>query len=106
MPYIVKQSRTDIDNAINFLYDTLVGAERCTDIHPGLLNYAISKLLHMQIEGVDGPNYRLLNEQVGVLDCIKLELYRQVAARYEDKKKRENGPVSQLDDTRRYDESQ
>jgi len=30
---------------------------------------------------------------VGVLECAKMELYRRVAAPYEDKKKEENGDV-------------
>jgi len=34
---------------------------------------------------------------MGVLECAKLELYRMVAAKYEDKKRLENGAVSELD---------
>jgi hypothetical protein len=37
-------------------------------------------------------------ELIGVLECIKLELYRMVAARYENSKSAENGSVSELDD--------
>jgi hypothetical protein len=33
-----------------------------------------------------------------VLECAKLELYRMIAAPYEDKKRLANGPVSELDD--------
>jgi hypothetical protein len=33
----------------------------------------------------------------GVLKCAELELYRQIAAPYEDIKKEQNGPVSELD---------
>jgi hypothetical protein len=66
-------------------------------VHPGVVNYTLSRLLHQQILMEQGPNYKFLNEQVGVLECIKLELYRQIAAPYEDKKKRENGAVSDLD---------
>lgn len=43
-------------------------------------------------------NY-IKDEITGVLECIKLELYRQIAAGYEDIKKLENGPVSELDST-------
>ena len=41
--------------------------------------------------------YTVLNEVIGMLECAKLELYRQVAVPYEDKKKRNNGAVSELD---------
>ena len=37
--------------------------------------------------------YTHVNEAVGVLECAKLELYRRVAAPYEDEKIAENGDV-------------
>ena len=42
-------------------------------------------------------NYAQLNAAIGVLECVKLELYRMVAAPYEDRKCMENGPISDLD---------
>jgi len=41
------------------------------------------------------------NELRGVLECVKLEMYRTVAANYEDKKRWENGSVSKIDDISR-----
>jgi len=64
----------------------------------GELNYCISKLVHNYILRLGPLNYAQVNEVVGALECAKLELYRQVAAPYEDKKKSENGPVSELDE--------
>lgn len=97
MPYVDQKIRNQLDADIEMLFDSIQGPTRGSDIHPGILNYAISKLLHMHIQFQGGPNYRLLNELIGMLDCAKLELYRQLAAPYEDKKKRENGSVSNLD---------
>jgi len=37
--------------------------------------------------------YSNLNELIGVLECAKLELYRRVAAPYEDEKALINGDV-------------
>ena len=37
--------------------------------------------------------YAHLNEAIGVLECAKLELYRRVAAPYEDEKIAESGDV-------------
>jgi hypothetical protein len=37
--------------------------------------------------------YAHLNEAIGVLECAKLELYRRVAAPYEDEKITESGDV-------------
>ena len=62
----------------------------------GQLNYTITKLCHEWIQA-QGTSYVHLNEVVGVLECAKLELYRMVAAPYEDKKRAYNGPVSTLD---------
>jgi len=40
-----------------------------------------------------GLSYSNVNEIIGALECIKLELYRRVAAPYEDLKIEENGDV-------------
>lgn len=62
----------------------------------GELNYLITKAIHSYI-GKKGLSYSTLNEVMGVLECCKLELNRQVIAPYENEKKKENGPVSELD---------
>lgn len=59
---------------------------------PGELNYAITKLLTWYL-GVKGENYTHLQDCVAACECAKLELYRRVAAPYEDKKCSENGDV-------------
>lgn len=58
----------------------------------GELNYLISKLVDGFIMG-KGLSYASINEAMGALECAKLELYRCVAAPYEDHKARENGEV-------------
>jgi len=63
---------------------------------PGELNHQISVLLHTWLN-TRGLTYKNLNAAIGALECAKLELYRQVAAPYEDKKKEEHGSVSGLD---------
>lgn len=63
---------------------------------PGEWNYVITRFLHLVIER-HGVSYALLNTLIGVLGCVTMELYRMVAAPYEDKKRAENGPVSTLD---------
>jgi hypothetical protein len=37
--------------------------------------------------------YFHINKAVGVLECVKLEFYRRVAAPYEDEKIKESGDV-------------
>ncbi len=85
MPYIQPEQRKKIDECLKDLVST-----------PGTLNYTISKMCHNYIENF-GLSYNTLNEVIGVLECAKLELYRQIVAPYEDQKKLKNGPVSELD---------
>jgi hypothetical protein len=40
-----------------------------------------------------GIKYANINEAIGVLECAKLELYRRIAAPYEDHKISETGDV-------------
>jgi len=88
MPYIKKENRALIDNAVTKLADNVLNV--------GEINYAITKFLHIVIRR-DKFCYALLNSMIGVLECAKLELYRMVAGPYEDKRRMENGPVSELD---------
>lgn len=62
----------------------------------GELNYCITEQCHFYIIQKE-LSYEVINEVIGVLESVKLELYRQIAAPYENKKKKENGPISQLD---------
>lgn len=59
----------------------------------GQLNFQITDLCMMYITEHDGLSYHTINEVVGVLECAKMELYRRVAAPYEDKKRKQNGDV-------------
>jgi len=64
---------------------------------PGELNYAVTMLvdayLRQSAEDAGRVRYAHLNEAIGVLECAKLELYRRVAAPYEDEKIAESGDV-------------
>lgn len=60
---------------------------------PGELNYAITKLVDNYLRRQDRVRYAHLNEVIGALECVKQELYRRVAAPYEDQKIRETGDV-------------
>lgn len=79
MPYIIPEKRVNL----------VIHAHRVGEI--GELNYLITRLVVDYLG--EEPNYRKINEVIGVLECAKLELYRRVAAPYEDKKCDENGDV-------------
>lgn len=62
----------------------------------GELNFVMSAMINEMIKE-KGLTYATVNEIVGALECCKLELYRRIAAPYEDFKIKTNGDV--------YDES-
>ena len=91
MPYITQEQRKKMEVKTEIIAWSPQNA--------GELNYAITKLCH-DFLGNNVVNYAGINQVIGVLECVKLELYRMVAAPYEDKKLAENGPISNLDKNR------
>jgi hypothetical protein len=92
MPYIAQSKRAFFDAEIDQLARLLKNAQIDDDNNQeGNFNYIISSLIHR----VYGPNYRYrqVNDIVGMLECVKQEFYREVAAPYEDQKAKENGAV-------------
>lgn len=59
---------------------------------PGHLNYAVTRLVDGYLRR-NGLSYESINQAIGALECAKLELYRRVAAPYENRKIVENGDV-------------
>ena len=80
MPYILSQERNKI------LY------EHSKPASAGELNFLITFIIDDYIRQ-NGLNYNIINELIGVLECSKLELYRRIAAPYEDLKIQQNGDV-------------
>ena len=72
MPYVKKADRPDLDRG------------RAPET-PGELNYLLTRLVDSYVAR-KGVSYATLNEAIGVLECAKLELYRRIVARYEDRK--------------------
>lgn len=80
VPYINSEARTRIDQ----------GGKPTT---PGELNYVITKIADQYLIDKGGVRYAHINEVVGALECAKLELYRRLAAPYEDDKAKKEGEV-------------
>ena len=87
MPYIPSDEREELDEIAKALITTLRNGN-----FRGRLNYFISTVAQGLIEA-NGVSYSFLNDFIGVLECMKLELYRRVATPYEDDKMMENGDV-------------
>ncbi len=96
MPYIKQEQRELIDGCINDLLDAIsrVGVPLDGDLrdYDGVLNYTITRLLGGTLE-LNEPRYTKFNTALGVLEGVKLELYRRQVAPYEDIKISENGDV-------------
>lgn len=87
MPYIKQQDRDGWNAAmLELTYRIQRSAGR-----PGTLNYVITRLVKYWLG--DAPDYAAFNAALGVLEAVKLELYRRMVAPYEDVKCHENGDV-------------
>ncbi len=83
MPYIERVKRVEF----NPLIDDLVAHQP----NDGEVNYIITKLLY-SLYG-SSPSYQSLNRAIGILECVKLELWGRILRPYEDDKIRINGDV-------------
>lgn len=91
MPYILQADRKVIDSLIEPLL---------TQVHnfsSGMLNYTLTRIVLAFLRGAGTPlltyGYSEMNNVVGILECVKLELYRRLLSLYEDVKKEERGDV-------------
>jgi hypothetical protein len=87
LPYIRPENRTKYENTLK----ELIGILKSLPMEEvdGDLNYVVTRIL----KEVYPLRYFHLNRAIGVLECIKLEFYRRVAAPYEDLKIKESGDV-------------
>jgi len=86
MPYVSTDARSRLDD----------GGE---PEDAGELNYVVTKVVDRYLCRKDRLRYAHINEVIGVLECLKLELYRRVAGPYEDAKMEESGDVYDVLDT-------
>lgn len=87
MPYIKSEKRKKYEKVLRELVDILKTLP--PEEVDGELNYVVTKIL----KEVYPLRYFHINKAIGVLECIKLEFYRRVAAPYEDLKIKESGDV-------------
>lgn len=85
MPYIPPADRKKICDGAIIRIGEAVASE-------GTLNFAITTLVTAFL-GEHGLSYRNINGVVGALECAKMELYRRVAAPYENTKIEHHGDV-------------
>ena len=88
MPYIKKDKRLRYDIQLEILADLI--NEVPEEEKAGVVNYVVTRIIHRVFQP---PKYNTYNSAMGVLECIKQELYRKVVAPYENLKEKEHGSV-------------
>lgn len=81
MPYIKQDDRENIEDLTK------------SPTNAGELNYLIHLILSNYVDDL-GESYQTYNDIMGVLEGVKLELYRRRVAPYEEKKIKENGDIA------------
>lgn len=86
MPYISKSAREALEPEVSALVEKIDHATT-----PGELNYIITKVIaeYWRLN----PTYSTIAEITGVLENVKQEFYRRLAAPYENEKLAVNGDV-------------
>ena len=87
MPYVKQYKRNKYEKILEELVKILKALP--PEEIDGELNYVVSKILRE----IYPLRYFHINKAIGVLECIKLEYYRRVAAPYEDLKIEETGDI-------------
>jgi ribosomal protein S3AE len=87
LPYIKAENRSKYEEVVKNLVNILKTLP--PEQIDGELNYIVTKML----KEVYPLRYYHINKAIGVLECIKLEYYRRVAAPYEDSKIKDSGDV-------------
>lgn len=87
LPYVKPENRAKYEKSLGELIDILRSLP--VEEVDGELNYVVTRMLKQ----VYPLRYFHINKAIGVLECVKLEFYRRVAAPYEDKKMKESGDV-------------
>jgi ribosomal protein S3AE len=87
VPYVKQYKRNKYEKILEELVKILKALP--PEEIDGELNYVVSKILRE----IYPLRYFHINKAIGVLECIKLEHYRRVAAPYEDSKIEETGDI-------------
>jgi len=96
MPYIAEREREILDDAINQVISKLINIDTLETQRGGLLNYIITRIVLASMK--NDIRYSKINDIIGALQCVQLELYRRLVGDYEDTKIASNGDVKEYID--------
>lgn len=93
VPYIEPGQRPAIDEAVGRLAEAVRSQGADLNARAGLINYAVTRLLLEILDDEPRLRYHHIALVTGVVENVKQEFYRRLAAPYEDGKSAENGDV-------------
>lgn len=93
MPYIKELDRKKYDSLIEDVVDALTGHGFEAN-STGDINYVISNIIWQLFD--KQPSYKVANELMGVIECVKQEFYRRRVSPYEDEKIHINGDICKI----------
>ena len=96
MPYINENARLELDDCIDNMVECLthgnnVSNEEFTTLL-GEINYSFTRIL---TKSMGQTSYSKIAMVTGVLENVKQEFYRRIAAAYEEKKIVQNGDIKE-----------
>ena len=100
MPYIKTEQRKQLYPKIQEIVDEIViVSDNDKEKIWGVLNYVVTMICLFTIKRVfiKLKGYSLLQRFIGLIECVKLEVYRRLVAPYEDGKAIENSDVFDID---------
>ena len=92
MPYIKNEDRQKFIKDSNSGFIKLLDEVGNSCSNAGDLNYCFTVIAQNYLKQ-KGLNYQHINDIVGALEGSKMEMYRRIAAPYEDTKIAQNGDV-------------
>ena len=91
MPYVTDSNRDCVDDAIDVVLREITRIADDDNLE-GIVNYTVTRICNDAIINKK-PRYKKINQVLGVLEAVKLEFYRRLAANYEDEAKEKNGDL-------------
>ena len=96
MPYINESARLELDDCIENMVECLTHGNDVNNEEfialLGEINYSFTRILAKSMGEV---SYSKIAMVTGVLENVKQEFYRRIAASYEDKKIVQNGDIKE-----------
>ena len=93
MPYIKRKDRGLINHDLHELTESILWAKPNILERPGMVNYAISRLVCGTLKPEAGWSYHSLSRAIAVLRDAATEMERRLMAKHEDQVIQDNGDL-------------